>query len=319
MKQHKNKLLSLLLIFFSLNLFSQHITDLKLNEMLIKNEDNYIDEYGRHVPWIEIFNTAYNTVDIAECYLTNDTTGLSDGSGIREWYRIPKGDPKTSMPQRSFIVFYLDNAPLYGTFHVNFDPREEGASNYVALISSNGRTLIDLFEFPDSLKNNSEHSFGYYDDGIPEKEDENGIMKSNKGFLQYFTPGSTNRVFEGLTNSELMAIRDPYGIGMALISMTIVFTALVVIYLMLKIFARVNRKKISKPEPKSTSSDTAVKVNPSINELSSEEMAAIGMALHLYYNNLHDTESEIITIEMPSAHYSPWAQKHLVMKPVKRK
>jgi len=56
-----------------------------------------------------------------------------------------------------------------------------------------------------------------------------------------------------------------------------------------------------------------------INELSSEKVAAITMALHLYLNAYRDEESEVITIDMPSAHYSPWAQKHLVMKRVVRR
>jgi len=50
-----------------------------------------------------------------------------------------------------------------------------------------------------------------------------------------------------------------------------------------------------------------------------EEIAAIGMALHLYLNTNRDEESEVITIDMPSAHYSPWALKSLVMKKVVRR
>ena len=50
-----------------------------------------------------------------------------------------------------------------------------------------------------------------------------------------------------------------------------------------------------------------------------EELAVIAMALHLYHNTNHDTESEVITIDMPSAHYSPWAQKHLIHRRNPRK
>jgi len=56
-----------------------------------------------------------------------------------------------------------------------------------------------------------------------------------------------------------------------------------------------------------------------IEELNNEKVAAITMALHLYLNAYRDEESEVITIDMPSAHYSPWAQKHLVMKRVARR
>lgn len=319
MKKYKSGLLSLCLILLSFNVFSQHITDLRLNEMLIRNENNFIDEYGRHVPWIEIFNSAYNDVNVGECYLTNDTTGLSDGSGIKNWYRIPKGDPKTLIPQRSFVVFYIDNAPLYGTFHVNFDPTMEGASNYVALISSNGRTLIDILEFPDSLRNTSEHSYGYFEDGVKEVVDGNGVLVSNKGFLEYFTPGSTNKVFEGLTKSEKVAEQDPYGIGLALIFMLVVFVALTIIFLMLKLFGRMSRKKTTKPAVATESVKSQEKIPVQDEQITSEEVAAITMAMHLHFNDMHDTESEVITIETPSAHYSPWSQKHLVIKQVTRR
>ena len=50
-----------------------------------------------------------------------------------------------------------------------------------------------------------------------------------------------------------------------------------------------------------------------------EDIAAIAMALHLHLNSYRDEESEIITIDMPSAHYSPWALKSLVMKRVVRR
>jgi predicted HTH transcriptional regulator len=50
-----------------------------------------------------------------------------------------------------------------------------------------------------------------------------------------------------------------------------------------------------------------------------EEIAAIALALHFHLNSYRDEESEIITIDMPSAHYSPWALKSLVMKRVVRR
>ena len=129
--------------------FGQSVHDLRLNEMMIKNEDNYADEYGRHVPWVEIFNTAYNTVNITGCYLTDDTTGLAragkkGGEIPARWYRIPT-DQKMYMPQRSFLIFYLDNSPLYGPYHANFTPAES-KTHYIALISSNGKELLDIVE-----------------------------------------------------------------------------------------------------------------------------------------------------------------------------
>lgn len=40
-----------------------------------------------------------------------------------------------------------------------------------------------------------------------------------------------------------------------------------------------------------------------------ETMAAISMALHLHLNEMHDEESNIITIKRVSRLYSPWSSK----------
>lgn len=305
----------------SMTVFGQQVSDLRINEMLIVNDSNYADEYGRHVPWLEIYNTAYNSVNIAGCYLTDDTTGLAAGDYSR-WYRIPTTDPTTLIPQRSSIVFFLDNAPLYGTYHTNFDPKES-KNHYVALISSNGKTLIDIFHYPQSLLTSSQ-SYGCYEDGVKSTVDENGKTVSGIGMLDYFTPGSANKVVVGATKQEHLQKSDPYGIGLAIISISVVFVALILIYLMLKLFGHISMRKNRKATESNTAAAPAA-VTANVDDKngdegpSGEELAAITMALHLHITGQHDEESEIITIESPSAHYSPWSQKSLVMKRVNRR
>jgi hypothetical protein len=51
---------------------AQRTTFLKINEVLVINEDNFLDDYGKKFPWIEIYNASPGTVDIAGCFLTND-------------------------------------------------------------------------------------------------------------------------------------------------------------------------------------------------------------------------------------------------------
>lgn len=305
------RLCILLVAVFSVSVtFGQQITDLRINELLIKNEKNFIDEYGRHTPWVEIFNTSYNTVNIAGCYLTDDTTGLAAGNGNPKWYRIPSTDVKTQIPQRGHIIFYLDNSALYGTFHTNFDP-SESKNNYVALISSNAKTLIHIFHYPASLRT-SDSSFGSIVDG-----------ESELGYLEYFTPGSTNKVDMDVTKSEKLMKSDPFGIGLAVISMAVVFSALVLIYIMLKVFGIVNRRRQKKNAATQQTAATTATVAPEPDKdeesITGQEIAAIATALHLHLNSFHDEESEIITIETQSAVYSPWSQKHLTIKRVQRR
>ncbi len=43
--------------------------------------------------------------------------------------------------------------------------------------------------------------------------------------------------------------------------------------------------------------------------ITGETNAAIAMALHLYFNELHDEESNVITIKQVRKRYSPWSSK----------
>lgn len=303
--------------------YSQKATDLRINELFINNIDNLTDEYGRHVPWVEIFNTSYNNVNIAECYLTNDTSGLAAGDPSK-WYRIPKGDPKTIIPQRSFLIFYLDNTPSYGVFHTNFNPKDSLSNNYIALISSNGKSIIHFFTYDESLKS-ATHSYGYRVDFGPEELEFEGKMVKNLTELKYFTPGSQNNPEPMVSKSEEISKKDKYGIGLTFISMSVVFAALFFIYVLLKLSARFNNKKPSRLKLHSAQKKNKENVETIENEPtgklvdSGEELAAISLALHSYLNSAHDHESEVITIETPSAHFSPWSQKSLMVKRVPKR
>ncbi len=72
---------------------AQSTMDLRINEILVYNDSNYVDDFGKHSPWIEIFNTAYNTVDIGGLYLTDDLSNPTK-------YPIPKGQSLTKIPQQ---------------------------------------------------------------------------------------------------------------------------------------------------------------------------------------------------------------------------
>ncbi len=44
-------------------------------------------------------------------------------------------------------------------------------------------------------------------------------------------------------------------------------------------------------------------------EIPNADMVAIAMALHLYYDEVHDDESNVITIKRIERRYSPWSSK----------
>jgi glutaconyl-CoA/methylmalonyl-CoA decarboxylase subunit delta len=53
--------------------------------------------------------------------------------------------------------------------------------------------------------------------------------------------------------------------------------------------------------------------------ISGEENAAIAMAIYLYFNEMHDEESNIITIRKVSRSYSPWSSKIYGLNSIDRK
>ncbi len=135
-------LLSTIVLWGLLSLSAQSITAARINEVMIDNVDNYIDNYGKRSPWIEIYNSSAGTINLAGCFLTDDPQYLKK-------YMIPKGDVLTVIKPRQSIVFFADEMPMRGTFHLNFSLAPD-TTHYLALVSNDGSTIIDEVEVPAS-------------------------------------------------------------------------------------------------------------------------------------------------------------------------
>ncbi|HLN52724.1 MAG TPA: OadG family transporter subunit [Lentimicrobium sp.] len=272
----------ILLLAHPLDSKAQSGDDLKINEVLVYNDSNYVDDYGMRNSWIEIFNSAYNSVNMAGMYLTNDPRNPKK-------YWIPKGDPITKIASRNYLVFFADNNPTRGILHLNFSLAD---TNYLALYDVNGRTLIDDITWP---QQKPDISYGRANDGSEEFV-----------FLQKTTPKANNYTGAIITAGEKFVEFDPYGVGMAFIAMSVVFLALILLYIIFKNTRRIyglNLRKLFKKDEK---------ILPVISEnedVSGEVNAAIAMALHLYRSEYHDHEETVLTIKKVARTYSPWSSK----------
>ena len=47
--------------------FAQSARDLRINEVLLINKTSYVDNFGSRSAWIELYNTAYNKVNVYIC------------------------------------------------------------------------------------------------------------------------------------------------------------------------------------------------------------------------------------------------------------
>ena len=91
----------------------------------------------------------------------------------------------------------------------------------------------------------------------------------------------------------------------ALISICLVFTMLVLLIGVMKLFGRIFSKDKSAVKPSAAAPQRKV----ASSQLHEDEIAAIMTALRLYMSALHDRESEVLTIHSIKRAYSPWNSK----------
>ena len=277
-----------------LGLNAQRATSLKINEVLVTNEQNYQDDYGLHNAWIEIFNTSFASVNIEGCYLTNDKDNPTK-------YPIPKGDVLTLIKPRQHILFWADGMPNRGTFHVSFtlDPSKE---NYITLYDSNGRTLIDEITVPAGML--ADQSYAREEDGSA-----NWVIKGG-GEHSYVTPSTNNMTLDKNEKIENFKKHDADGFGMAIIAMSVVFIGLILLYVSFKIVGNIAVKLGKRNAMKAIGiTDKVEAKEKNLGSHSGEEAAAIAMALHEFMNDAHDVEDMILTINKVKRTYSPWSSK----------
>ena len=110
----------------------------------------------------------------------------------------------------------------------------------------------------------------------------------------------------GRDAAEAFGEMDPSGIMMTFIAMSVVFTALILLYLTFKYVSKLYSIDI-KSRVKKSKTDKKETVAPE--DIPSDINVAIAMALHLYMSELHDKENTKITIKNMAKSYSPWSSK----------
>ena len=107
------------------------------------------------------------------------------------------------------------------------------------------------------------------------------------------------------SKSEFFKQVDPFGLGMTVIGYAIVFIALLLLYIVFYNLTKLIQFKLRRFLHKEGVIDKEKKDI----SIPGEVNAAIAMALHLYFQEMHDEESAILTINWASKIYSPWSSK----------
>lgn len=265
---------------------------MRLNEYLVVNTADFQDDFGQQTAWIELFNSSYGTVDIAGCFLSDDPADLKK-------YAIPGGDLQTKIKPRQHVLFWADNQPKRGTFHVSFDLAN---ADEIIFTKGDGKTIIDRIPVRHDLGENV--SFGRTMDGIG-STDGNG---EGWTVLTTTSPSTNNHEVDKAAKPDRMKALDPYGWILALTAMSVVFLALILLYFIFKAIGNANIRAGKKRSAASAGTDVKASA---YGEVPGEVYAAIATAMHLYQQDDegHDEESFVVTLHHTDRTYSPWSSK----------
>lgn len=272
--------------------FAQGLKDIRINEVLVNNRSSYVDDHGNHVGWIELYNTGYSSVNVGGAYLT-----VKRGDETKT-YRIPKNDARTLIAPQGYVIFFADSTSNRGTFHTNFVLNETG---YLAFMDQ-GKNVMDSIVY-DVQAQLPDVSIGWAN------HPETGELTF--GALAGITPMQANETEEMMPAAEKFRLRDPSGVVMAITAMSVVFSALILLYLIFKFIGKSMVRSSIKKEKKAVA-DMPAGVKNSVTpdaQMIGEEIAAIAIALRQYENDMHDIESHVLTINRVARVYSPWSSK----------
>ncbi len=271
---------------------AQSRSALRLNEVMVVNDNSLVDEYGRRSAWIELFNANFAPLEISSVYLTDDKANPRK-------YPVPLGDVNTKIPKRQHVVFFADGEPNRGTFHTSFE-LQPGQDNWIGIYDADGKTLIDEVVIPASLL--PDQSYARTEDGAGEWKVRTG------GDNDYITPSSANVIKDTNYKIENFAELDGNGFGMTIMAMCIVFSALLLLCLCFYGIGKIGGAISKMNKIRAHSTPAGAPDRAEVKHDSGEEIAAIVMALHEHLN-AHDSENTVLTINKVKRAYSPWSSK----------
>ena len=267
--------------------FAQGAKSLKFNEILVTNTASIVDEYGCRSAWIEFHNDAFASANARNCFLTTNRAvlnpALSAPERIAMMYQIPAGNVATHIEGKQKMLFFADELPNRGVVHTDFT-LVDSTENWIALYDANGTTLLDSITVPALGEN---QSWAREKDGI-------GAWKIVTA--ENVTPAATNTVEQGEGKVAKFKRMDSRGLGMTVMCMAVVFSALAILWWLFAIIGKIFASTISSTKKAPAKAAPAPKAAPAKGNANEEEMAAICMALHEHFGNVHDEESDVLTI-----------------------
>ena len=242
---------------------------------------------------------------------------------------IPKGDLRTKIGPRQTTLFYASGNGDDGTFYTSFKVRP-GSTVY--LVSNDGRTVIDSLIIPANIPV-----------GMSMRKEAHDLRQREFEAVPTPTvpsPGIFNGDLNAASKAEAMKEKDPHGGILSLVAVTVVFSALAILWFLFWLFFDRPAKKAAEaknqpPKPRKekkgkkaaaladvpagtpTDEIAAVIALAMDMEQGGDDYAAIAMAMHLYFSDaVHDNESFVLTMRPQEG--SAWNDKKQIFRKLPR-
>ena len=275
-----------------------------ITEVMTSNTSNLQDEYGQREAWIEIANVSFTTYNVRGMFITTDRSVLDPQMSVPERMKrmsaIPSGEPRTALSGRQHLILFCNSLPSKGSMHLSV-PIDPSKPTWVGLYSGNATQLIDSVTVPVIADN---LSYARHKDGSV-----NWVVKS----AEQVTPGISNMTDIVETKTAKLKREDPYGFGITVLAMGIVFFCLALLFVFFTLFGffMKHRSAVANIQPVKAGVKTVEKTMEVASKTSTilqdglktkgidkeVYMAVIAMALKEYQDNVHDVESGVITIK----------------------
>ena len=305
-------LTTVLVLAAAVSLRAQNVSDLIISEAVAEPDSTgLLDDYGRRSGWIELYNKSTGTVNFGGCYLTDDRTNLRKSL-------IPKSDLRTKLGPRQVVLIWCSGRGADGTFYADFT-LTPGKTVY--LVSNDGRTIIDSLAIPATLP----YGLAAYKQAYDIRQQEFEFVDNP----EVPSPRMVNGDHGSATKGELMKERDPHGWVLTVVSVSVVFSALALLwFLFWLLFDRpaagdasttlsMTKGKRTVIPSEAEESQVAAAIALALDmEAGGDTYAAIAAAVHLYLNDcIHDVEPGIVTIRRSE---SAWNNKALNFRKLPR-